>query len=381
MFRILLTIGIGVVLGGATVVAVVDRKPAPTHIPDPAPSMSCPVIDSIDATVPARPAAVERPTDIESVKRAIANVSEFEKKRVLFEIAAEADSATLQRLIFDANRIDDYDDRHTTLLVFFGRLTELDPRSALALAQSDTIVLQDGIVKQVWKLWAIEDLESALQEAVQLPDEFDRKVAAQSMFSAYGYMGNTATRRISAITGIAPDSESRARYLYRLADLSPASAFDQVNVMDSAKMQREAIIHLGHYLVRQEGGRAIGYANRLANSDHRNKYLAVVIRKIAEADPLSALTAISSMDDPRLQYHLFNDLFMEVAQRDIHLAKQLADSLVHTRAKDMAYYRIIHRHAHRDPVESAAWVDLITDQELRQYAQRQVARAKRRISH
>lgn len=146
-------------------------------------------------------------------------------------------------------------------------------------------------------------------------------------------------------------------------------------------MQREAIIHLGHYLVRQEGGRATGYANRLANSNHRNQYLAVVIRKIAEADPLSALTAISSMDDPRLQYNLFNDLFMEVAQRDIHLAKQLTDSLVHTRAKDWAYYRIILHHARRDPVESAAWVDLITDQDLRRYARQHVARATRRISH
>lgn len=381
MFRILLTIGIGVVLGGATVGAIVDRKPAPIRIPDPAPVMSCPVIDSIDATVPARPAAVERPTGAESVNRAIANVSEFEKKRVLIEIAAGADSATLQRLIFDANRIGDYDDRSTALLVFFGRLTELDPRSALALAQLETIAMRDGIVKQVWKLWAIEDLEGALQEAAQLPDAIDREVAAQSMFSAYGYMGNGATQRITAITGIAPDSESRARYLYRLADKSPASALDQVNVMDSAQMQGEAVIHLGRYLVKQEGGRALDYANRLANSEHRNQYLAVVIRKIAEADPLSALTAISSMDDPRLQHHLFGDLFSEVIQRDIHLAKQLADSLVHTRAKDMAYFRIINYHARGDPVESAAWVDLITDQRLRQYAQQQVATAKRRISH
>lgn len=380
MFRILLTIGIGVVLGGATVVAIVDRKPAPIRIPDPAPVMSCPVIAPINATAPAQPAAVERPTDVESVNRVIANVSEFEKKRVLFEIAAEGDSATLQRLIFDGNRISDYDDRSTALLIFFGRLTELDPRSALALARLDTIAMRDAIVKQVWKLWSIEDLEGALQEAAQLPDAIDREVAAQSMFSAYGYMGNTATRRISAITGIAPDSENRARYLYRLAGKSPASALDQVNLMDSAQMQREAIIHLGRYLVKQEGGRAIDYANRLAKSEHRNQYLTVVIMKIAEVDPQSALTAISSMDDPRLQRHLFGDLFMEVMQRDIHLAKQLADSLVHTRAKDMAYFRIINYHARRDPVESAAWVDLITDQKLRQYAQQRVERARRRNS-
>ena len=61
-----------------------------------------------------------------------------------------------------------------------------------------------------------------------------------------------------------------------------------------------------------------------------------------------------------------------VASQDIYLAKQLADQVLDVRARDLAYHRIVTGHARVDPVEASAWAVLITDTELRQYAERQI---------
>jgi len=380
MFRILLLISLGVFLGGVAVLASIDRTPAPTYSSI-ASTTTCPTIVPNDPAILTRPSVVHRPIDIQSVDRALAHGSEFEKKRALFELAGVADSASLQNLIFDASQLGESKDRREALSILFDRLTELDPRSALALAQLDTIASNEFILQRVWQLWSADDLESALQESARLPNAFDRAVAAQAMFSAYGHLGNATIQRISTVTGVSPNAENRKRYFYRLADESPAGAFHYVNEMESAHKQRQAIIHLARFLVQQDGGRAAGYADLLAAPDHRNQYLAIVIGKIAEVDPQSAVTTLSSVDSAEQRYELHDQIFGQVARRDVHLAKQLADQLVDTRTRDLAYYRIIQHHARHDPVEAAGWAALITNQQVRQYAQRQVKWATERYSH
>lgn len=379
MFRTLRSIGVGILLGGTAILATIDSTTAPADLPKTS-ATSCPAVVPSDAVVSARSSVINRPNNIQSVNRAIANDSEFDKQLALFELAGEADSPTLQKLIFDASQINKFSDRRKALLVFFGRLTEMDPRSALALAQLDTIAGNKTILQRVWQLWAIDDLASALQEVARLPSAFDREVAAQAMLRAHDYLGEAAIHRISAATGISPNVENRVRYLRWLADKSPANAFDHVNQISSAHKQREAIIHLARYLAQQYGGRATGYANLLAVPDQQEHYLAVVIRKIAEVDPRLALTALSTVNNAAQRYDLRNVIFGQLARNDVFLAKRLADQLIDTPTRDLAYYTIIQHHARIDPVEAAGWASLITNQQVRQYAERQVRWAIARLS-
>ena len=145
--------------------------------------------------------------------------------------------------------------------------------------------------------------------------------------------------------------------------------------MKSAHRQREAVTGLGRYLVQQDSRRAASYANLLADTDHRNQYLAVVFGKLAEVDPQLAISALSSVGSVEQRYKLHGKIIGEVARRDVHLAKQLADQLIDTATKDIAYYRIIEYHARHDPVEAAGWASLITNQRVRHYAERRVERA------
>ncbi len=198
MFRTLRLIGGGIFLGGTAILATIDSTTAPADLPKTSVT-SCPAIVPSDAVVLAQSRVINRPIDIQTVNLALAHNSEFERQRGLFELAGEADSPTLQKLIFDASQLGGANDRRRALLVLFGRLTALDPRSALALAQLDTVARNKSILREVWQLWSIDDLDSALQEAVQLPNAFDREAAAHAMFSAFAYMGDATAQRITAV--------------------------------------------------------------------------------------------------------------------------------------------------------------------------------------
>ena len=379
MSRILLSISVGALLGGVAVLATIDRRPA-TTLSSTRSIISCPTTVADDSAGLVRSSALNQPSGVQSVKQALTHGSEFARKRALYDLADGTGSETLQKLIFDASQLRESNGRREALSIFIDRLTELDPRSALALARLDTISRNKTILQRVWQHWAAEDLESALQESVRLPDAFDRDVAVQAMFNAYGNMNNATIQRISFVTGISPDLENRRRYFYRLADQAPASAFDHANKMDSAHKQREAIVHLAHYLVQRDGSRAAQYATLITSPLHRNQYLAFVIGRTAELDPQSAIFALSSVDDAEKRYELHNQIIGRVAWHDAHLAKQLADQLVDTRTRDLAYYNIIEHHARHDPVEAAGWAALIMNQQVRQYAEQQAQRAVERNS-
>lgn len=371
MFRILLSIGIGVILGGAAVFTTIDREPAGRH-----PSaLSLPALTGDDDPRRACPATIERPATPGSVKLALAQQTSFDKNRALMELAAEAGPARLQSLIFDAYRTGDPGDRRTALWVLLGRLAELDPRSALAIARLDEPGNRRALLDRVWQVWAGMDLEGALRESLRQPDAYEREFAAQAMFSAQGYMGNAVTRRIEAVTGISPGGESRKHYFQRLADESPAGAVSRVNEIDTPELQQEAIAILADHLLLKFGAEALGHGALLANPGQQLNYRARIINGLGARDPQSAISAVSRVDDEDQRYQLLDLIIRQVASTDTYHAKLLADQLVDVEARDFAYYRIVRYHARIDPLEAAGWATLITAAELRGYLEQSLGRS------
>ena len=70
-----------------------------------------------------------------SIEEVVALPTEFARSSALYAIAGRSDSADVQNLIFEANRIADDEERVRLLGILFFRLAETDPRSALALAR------------------------------------------------------------------------------------------------------------------------------------------------------------------------------------------------------------------------------------------------------
>ena len=150
--------------------------------------------------------------------------SEFARAEAMYSLAGRSDSGRLQNLIFEANRIADAEDRTAALNILFFRLTELDPESALALARTESFRGNKTHEQRVWVAWARRDLDAALFAAKTQTSSTYSNLAARSLYTAFGYMGNETTDRIEEELGIAPDRKIRGRFIYQMADRSPAEA-------------------------------------------------------------------------------------------------------------------------------------------------------------
>ena len=104
----------------------------------------------------------ERYANLKSATEIMALPTEFARLEAMYALAGRSGSAAVQDLIFEADRVADVQQRESLLNVLFYRLTELDPRSALALTQVDSFKKTRSLEQTVWRAWARSDLDDAL---------------------------------------------------------------------------------------------------------------------------------------------------------------------------------------------------------------------------
>ena len=179
MARIMVALVGGILLGIVAMHAVTRFGPPSNHSPD---QIARDIVD-----VPRMAPAVakkhrdEQYANLTSVEEVIALPTEFARSEALYVLAGRSDSAGVQNLIFEANRIADEIERVALLGILFFRLTETDPQSALALSRTDHFNGIESIEQDVWRAWARQDLEDALFAAKTQPSVAHRNSAAQSL--------------------------------------------------------------------------------------------------------------------------------------------------------------------------------------------------------
>lgn len=256
----------------------------------PQPGISEPVVvrDIVDVpkmhAVDAEAHREDRYARIRTIEDTLALPGDFTQTEALYVLAGRADSAAVQELIHQANRIADPTDRNAALSILFLRLAELDPLSALTLARLPGFSKNRGLEATTWRTWSKLDLDAALQAAKNLRNPRDRNEAAQSMLAAYGYLGNAGTERIEKELGVRPNSESMARYLYNIADRSPAEAVSWIESRPPAE-QQQLVRSLAGYLARRDSAQMLGYAHLFDNVRHRKVFEDTVSLRLAQEQP------------------------------------------------------------------------------------------------
>ena len=213
----------------------------------------------------------------------------FERATALHMLAANSDASTVQNLIFETTELVGEFEREDSLVVLFERLTELNPRIALNLARTDEFATTKAIEQSVWRTWARNDFEEALFEAKTQTSLVNQKSAAQSLYAAFGYMGNATTDRIEAELGIEPDRAARSRYLYSLADQSISDAIDFINELDDVSDRRNYASWLAHYISLSDPNEALIYAGRFNDASASEYFEFILNQNIAQEDPHSAI--------------------------------------------------------------------------------------------
>ena len=212
-----------VLLGGALLGALATygliRLPAPAPAPtfSPEPEIVRDIVDVPKVSVPeAEKLRAEQYVGLTTIEDIYALPSEFGRAEALYILAGRSDSGEIQSLLFDANRIANEQDRQGAVNILFFRLAELDSQSALAMARTPEFASERRYEARVWATWGRADLDEALAAAKSQSSHKHRNAAAQSLFSAFGYMGNDITDYIEEELDIKPNSVNKLKNRVKL---------------------------------------------------------------------------------------------------------------------------------------------------------------------
>ena len=347
----------GVFLGAATTYGLMQLalpgRPEPVAIEPPVvrdivavPRVSAPEAEKLRA---------ERYAGLTTIEEIYALPSEFARAEALYTLAGRSDSAAIQALLFDANRIADEQDRAGAVNILFFRLSELDPQSSLAMARMPEFADDKRYEARVWATWGRANLDEAIAAAKAQSSHKHRNAAAQSLYSAFGYMGNDMTGYIEAELGIEPDRTTRSRFLYRMADRNPAEAVAWINAMEPGTRQEEFVSWLGYYLARQDATYAEQFAALFDNPQYEQAFRNIVAANAASANPrdtLDRLIAEGSVGRNRNQYY---SAMRTLAAEDLDAALEYYARLGGDNEFRSLGYVIATEYAKRSPEEALAW--------------------------
>ena len=353
MARLIVAVISGILLGIFAMLAVArfgsSGDPSPSQI----------VRDIADVPKMALSAAEkhrsERYVNVSGVEEIVSLPTAFARSEALYTLAGRASSAGIQNLIFEANRIADEMERVDFLEVLFFRLTEIDPHSALALARTDYFKAIKSIEQTVWRTWSRRNLKEALFAAKAQESIDHRNSAAQSLFAAFGYMGNDTTRQIEAELGIGPDRSSRGLFLYQLADRSPADAIAFINGLERGPTQQEYVSWLAYYVSLKNPATAIEYANQFAVMSDSARYSNIINSFIARENPQETIERLLANGKGARSGGEYHYAARALASNDIDAAKQYFEQARSADDRQILGSAIATELAKNDPIEALRW--------------------------
>ncbi|MDH3746872.1 MAG: hypothetical protein OER97_01600 [Gammaproteobacteria bacterium] len=297
----------------------------------------------------------KRYADLTTIEEIYALPTDFSRSEALHALAGRSNAAQVQNLIFEANRIADEVGRNGALTVLFFRLAEEDPQSALAMSRTEYFRGNRALEFTVWRSWGRKNLDDALFAAKTQTSRAHQNTAAQSLYAAFGFMDNETTDRIEAELGIGPDRATRSRFLYRMADRSPAEAIAYINDMPSGQEQQEFVNWLAYYLSLRDATDALRHADLFENADFRKRYRRTVANYAAQEDPKAAIERILATGGLRNDRGEFYSAMRALAKKDLDAALQYFSHARSQQEKQSIGSVVVVELARRNPAEALEW--------------------------
>lgn len=252
--------------------------------------------------------------------------SDFEQSATLHRQLANADRATLLRLLTQASELEPARQREPVLATILTKLVETDPLAAVAWAQAIGRG-DDHIVDRVFAAWARQDPEAALAHAYRLPGTSGRTAALailtvaedfrigrkRSIAEAFSVV--PAFERMLAREGARRDPQAawqdalprrhlrseqlRADVLWEIArtwaDADPREALAAVAALPQSGQRTTWLAGLAEHWARRDREAATAWALGQPPSPERARTLANITRLVALDDPQQALAFAESL--------------------------------------------------------------------------------------
>ncbi|MEO0617083.1 MAG: hypothetical protein AAFY69_13215 [Pseudomonadota bacterium] len=298
----------------------------------------------------------ERYAEITTIAETLALPTDFAQTEALYVIAGRSSSAELQDLIYDAARISERLDRSAALQILFLRLTELDPMSAVAIAQSPAFANERGFERAVWENWGRVDLDAALDAASGLSGA-DRRRAARSLYASLRGIDDTQAQYIESTLGIAPDSNARMLRIAALAQDNPIEALAYVESFPNTQERYQYASSLAMTLAQRLGPeQASQYSELVQDELVRQVYVATLNNLRARNDPASALERVLSDRITDQSRRSAAQAYQQLVAQDLDAAETWFQRASDPRLKDTFGQLLAARMAAEDPTRALAWV-------------------------
>jgi len=292
------------------------------------------LVDRDDVTAEAVETLREsRFSSVRTIEDTLALPTDFAETEALYALAGRSNASELQELVYQAARIREHQDRNYAINILLGRLTELDPRSAVAIAASPLLAGSYPHERQVWVAWARFDFDAALKAATETSGERRHRVA-QALYSSLRQIDSVRDDAILDALGARVSLEVISKRVTWLAEDSPASAVSYIESLKVSSEQRRAVqalaLSLGARLAndgREDNARAV--ADLFESAVLGKEFLNTVRYRASQHDPeavLSELEASGQLRQPRGLDQALTAIG-QLARRDPERARAFVDRL------------------------------------------------------
>ncbi|MEO0616200.1 MAG: hypothetical protein AAFY69_08685 [Pseudomonadota bacterium] len=279
---------------------------------------------------------------LSTIEDVLALPGEFSELEALTALAARLDSSGVQALLFEAMRVDDPWRREAFVELLLVRLVEVDPRTALAVADGPLRRTGRNYTGRVWRLWARLDFDTALAQAA-LTDG-DRRVMAAAFYAALPDLSDPRAADIESVLGLAATAQERNRRMGALYTSDPDAAM--AKILTASETDSVYVSELAKAMYVDLGVEALDQIERIPSDRIRNAMLAMVFSDMAQDDPEAAIRNYSRMGTNR-DNGIANLAIGQLAATDPDLAFELID-LLPGKVRKGAEARVIGSTANKD---------------------------------
>ncbi len=299
-------------------------------------------------------------SSIRTIEDTLALPTDFAETEALYALAGRSSASELQDLIYQAARIREHQDRNYAVGILLARLTELDPRSAVAIAASPLLAGPYPHERQVWIAWARLDFDAALEAASETSGPRRHRVA-QALYRSLRQIDPVRDDAILDALGARASLEVISQRVAWLAEDSPSTAVGYIESLKTSSEQRRAVqafaTSLSGRLARDGQESAQAVADLFGSAALGRQFLTMVRYRMLQNDPETVLSALQASGQLGQQRRLDEVIAAigQLARQDPERARAIVDEFDGERRKQ-ALQSVASLLVEVDPEATLEWV-------------------------
>lgn len=359
MVKLVIAVAAGLVVGLVAGLAIL-RGPAPD-------------VPTVETAAKVPTPSVEQPAGatLQTLAEIIGLASDFEQTAALYQLLRHADTATLDRLLAEADTLERPRDARATKSIILARYAELEPVAAVKAAMATT-GSDDALVRAVFAAWGRYDHAAALDHARALP-ELQRRYAAVAVLGTADALDAAEKREVAESFGVLPAFARMQAQESALDD--PVAAWSEAVATHGPQPDAtgaEALWRIAQRWADSDPHAAIAAVAALPHSTQRRSWLSTLIKHWARLDLAAASTWAEALPPTPERSSLLANVAGVIAEDAPLEAIAFAEALTGN-ARRQAIGAALDAWAEHDPSAAMAALDEVGDHTTRSRWQQQIA--------